>query len=63
MGGAFLACLRAHRVIGVDANAITMVTRTSARLRVYRGAIDDGAVLAWSLCQPQTASASPDRAA
>jgi hypothetical protein len=29
MGAAFLASLRAHRVIAVDANAITVVTRTS----------------------------------
>jgi hypothetical protein len=61
MGGAFLASLRAHRVVSVDANAITMVTRTSARLRIYRGEIDDGAVLAWSLCQPQTPNACASR--
>jgi hypothetical protein len=36
-------------VISVDANAITMATRTSARLRVYRGEIDPGAMLAWSI--------------
>jgi hypothetical protein len=52
MGGAFLASLRAHRVIAVDANAIMMVTRTSARLRVYRSEIDPGAVLSWTLCGP-----------
>jgi hypothetical protein len=51
MGAAFLASLRAHRVIGVDDN-VTMVTRTSARLRVYRGEIDRGAALAWDLCRP-----------
>jgi hypothetical protein len=52
MGAAFLASLRAHRVIAVDDKAITMVTRTSARLRVYRGEQDAGAVLAWELCTP-----------
>jgi hypothetical protein len=40
------------QVIAIDADAITMVTRTSARLRVYRGEIDRGAVLAWDLCRP-----------
>jgi hypothetical protein len=32
MGGAFLASLRAHQVIGVDTHRIRVVTRTSARL-------------------------------
>jgi hypothetical protein len=49
MGAAFLASLRAHRVIAVDDKAVTMVTRTSARLRIYRGDGDRGAVLAWDL--------------
>jgi hypothetical protein len=49
MGAAFLVSLRGHRVIDVDANAVTMVTRTSARLRAYRAEIDADAVLAWSI--------------
>jgi hypothetical protein len=36
MGGAFLASLRAHQVIGVDPQRIRVVTRTSARLSIYR---------------------------
>jgi hypothetical protein len=47
MGGAFLACLRDHRVVAIDAGAVRVVTRTASRLSVYRPA--DGAVLAWSL--------------
>jgi hypothetical protein len=47
MGGAWLSCLKAHQVIGVDATAIMMVTRTSARLRAYRP--EGGGVLAWDL--------------
>jgi hypothetical protein len=54
-------------VIAVDDKAITMVTRTSARLRIYRVSSfstaregekidtsdsDQGAVLAWELCRP-----------
>lgn len=49
MGGAFLASLRAHQVIDVDSERIRVVTRTSARLSVYRP--EDGAVLAWELCK------------
>jgi hypothetical protein len=48
-GAPFSHACGAHRVISVDANAITMATRTSARLRVYRGEIDPGAMLAWSI--------------
>jgi hypothetical protein len=47
MGGAFLASLRAHQVIGVDPQRIRVVTRTAARLSVYRP--EDGGVLAWEL--------------
>jgi hypothetical protein len=47
IGGAFVASLRAHQVIGVDAQRIRVVTRTSARMSIYRP--DDGAVLARSL--------------
>jgi hypothetical protein len=49
MGGAFLASLRAHRVIAVDALAIRVVARAAARLSIYRPAA--GAVLAWELRQ------------
>jgi len=52
MGGAFLACLRGHCVVGVDATAIHMVTRTSSRMRIYRGEPDAAAVLAWTLGSP-----------
>jgi hypothetical protein len=48
-GGAFLASLRAHQVIGVDTQRIRVVTRTSARMSVYRP--EDGGVLAWELCK------------
>jgi hypothetical protein len=47
MGSAFLACLRAHRVVTIDAEAVRVVSRTASRLSVYRPAA--GAVLAWSL--------------
>jgi hypothetical protein len=47
MGGAWLACLRGHCVVQVDPEAIRVVTRTSARLSVYRP--EDGSVLAWEL--------------
>jgi hypothetical protein len=46
-GGAFLASLRAYQVIEVDAERIRVVTRTSARLSIYRP--EDGGVLAWEL--------------
>jgi hypothetical protein len=49
MGGAWVACLRGHRVVDVDATAISLVTRTAARLRIFRGEPDQGAVLAWAL--------------
>jgi hypothetical protein len=49
MGGAFLASLRAHHVIEIDAERIRVVTRTAARLSIYRP--EPGAVLAWELCQ------------
>jgi hypothetical protein len=49
MGGAFLACLHNHRVVQVDPDAIRLVTRTSARLSIYRP--EAGAVLAWELCK------------
>jgi hypothetical protein len=52
IGGAFVASLRAHRVVAVDAAAIHLVTRTASRLQIYRGEIDDGAVLAWELRAP-----------
>jgi hypothetical protein len=61
MGAAFLECLWAHRVIALDANAITMMTRTSARLRVYRGKIDSGAMLAWTLALAVTLEDEPQR--
>jgi hypothetical protein len=47
MGGAWLASLRARQVIGVDAQRIRVVTRTSARLSICP---EDGAVLAWAFC-------------
>jgi predicted transglutaminase-like cysteine proteinase len=34
----------------VDAAAVHLVTRTSARLRIVRGEPDQSVVLAWSLC-------------
>jgi hypothetical protein len=50
-GVGFLVALRAHQVVEVDHRAITMVARTSARLKVYRGEVDPGAVLAWEISQ------------
>ena len=47
MGAAFLACLREHRVIAVDAVAVRVVASTAARLSIYRP--EGGAVLAWKL--------------
>jgi hypothetical protein len=46
-GGAFLASLSAHQVIGVDTHRIHVVTRTAARMSIYKP--EEGAVLAWSL--------------
>jgi hypothetical protein len=48
---AFLVSLRSHQVVGVDHRAITMVARTSARLKVYRGEIDPGVALAWTVAK------------
>jgi hypothetical protein len=50
MGGAWLACLRNHQVIRVDPEAIRLVTRTSARLSVYRP--EGGGLLVWEICRP-----------
>jgi hypothetical protein len=50
MGGAWLASLHNHRVVQVDPEAIRLVTRTSARLSIYRP--EDGGVLAWELRAP-----------
>jgi hypothetical protein len=47
MGGAWLASLRNHQVIQVDREAIRLVTRTSARMSIYRP--EDGGVLAWTI--------------
>jgi hypothetical protein len=47
MGSAWLACMRAHCVVSVDAVAVRVVARTAARLSIYRP--EDGAVLAWTL--------------
>jgi hypothetical protein len=47
MGAAWLACPPGREALHVDAKAITMVTRTSARPSVYRPA--EGAALAWEL--------------
>jgi hypothetical protein len=52
MGAAFLVALRGHQVVEVDRHAITMVSRTAARLRLFRGEADPGVVLAWKLCCP-----------
>ena len=67
MGGAWLASMPGRQVIAVDDKAVTMVTSTSARLRIYRVSSfstaregekidtsdsDQGAVLAWELCRP-----------
>jgi hypothetical protein len=51
-GGAFLACLHNHRAVQVDPDAIRLVTRTSARLSVYRP--EPGGVLAWELCASES---------
>jgi hypothetical protein len=48
---AFLVSLPSQQVVGVDRRAITMVARTSARLKVYRGEIDPGVVIAWALAK------------
>jgi hypothetical protein len=55
-GVGFLATLRAHQIVEIDHRAITMVARTSARLRVYRGEVDPDVVLAWEICRSPTAS-------
>jgi hypothetical protein len=45
MGGAFLACRPDCQTIAVDSKAITLVVRTSSRMRVYKPAA--GGALAW----------------
>jgi hypothetical protein len=52
MGAAFLVGLRRHQVVEFDRHAITMVSRTAARLRLFRSEADSGVVLAWKLCCP-----------
>jgi hypothetical protein len=52
MGAAFLVALRGHQVVEVDHRAITMVARTSSRLRVFRSEPDPDVVVAWELCRP-----------
>jgi hypothetical protein len=52
MGGAFLACLRTHQVIGVDAQRISVVTRAASRLSIYRP--EGGGVLGWEICRPSS---------
>jgi hypothetical protein len=53
-GGAFLACRPDSQTIAVDNTAITLVVRTSSRMRVYKPA--DGGVLAWELVRASTAA-------
>jgi hypothetical protein len=52
MGAAFLVSLRAHQVVEIDHQAITMVARTAARLRILRGQTNAEVVLAWDLIKP-----------
>jgi hypothetical protein len=52
MGAAFLVALRGHQVVEIDHQAITMVARTAARLRVFRSEPDLEVVLAWEICRP-----------
>ncbi len=59
MGAAFLVALRGHQVIEVDAKAITMVARTAARLKVYRGEVDPDAVVAWEILAPARKEKAP----
>jgi hypothetical protein len=49
MGAAFLAALNSWHVIGVDVDAIALVSRAGSRLRIYRQASDADSVVAWSL--------------
>jgi hypothetical protein len=51
MGGAWLANLRIHQQVAIDRDAIRLVTRTAARLSVYRSRA--GGVLACELCRPE----------
>lgn len=50
LGAAWLIARTGHAVTGVDHIGIALTTRTAARLRIFRGRPDPGAVLAWSLC-------------
>jgi hypothetical protein len=56
LGAAFLAGLRGHRVVAVDATVIRLVTRTSSRLSIRRGEPDPGVVLAWCLREQRVAA-------
>jgi hypothetical protein len=47
MGGGWLVSLRNRQVIQVDPEAIRLVTRTSARMSIYRPEV--GGVLAWEI--------------
>jgi hypothetical protein len=44
IGGAFQACLRAYRVVAVDAEAVRVVTRTASRPSIFRA--EESGVLA-----------------
>jgi hypothetical protein len=59
MGGALLTCAPRRRVVEVDTKRIAPITRTSARLRVYRP--EAGGMPAWELCaeSPPAARSSP----
>jgi hypothetical protein len=59
MGGAWLASLRNHQVIQVDPDAIRLVTRTSARLSVYRPG--SGAVLGWEISHNAATASGGER--
>jgi hypothetical protein len=67
MGGAIVACLRGHCVVEVDRTAIHVVTRTSARQRIFRREPDEGMTLAWELSgrpeqrRPAQATVRPTR--
>lgn len=49
-----MACRPDSQTIAVDNTAITLVVRTSSRMRVYKPA--DGGVLAWELVRASTAA-------
>jgi hypothetical protein len=54
MGAAWVLARNGHRAVAVTRDSVLMTAPTGSRLRIFRGEVDPGSVLAWSLCRPAT---------